>query len=80
MSPESYSPSPEQLLTLTLLSQHAECDTATLSALARRADWKHLLTSTSFSLRPFLHFALSQNRMLDFIEPEVRGSEQKPTP
>lgn len=73
MSFDLYNPSPEQLLSLMLLSQPRGGDATALAALARRADWTRFLRSTDFSLYPFLHFVLNKNGVSDFVPLPVQA-------
>ena len=70
-SDDSYGPSPEQLLALTLLSQRPVIDAPGRIALVQRIDWKRFLSLTTSSLHPFLHLVLNDNGMLDFIPHEA---------
>lgn len=73
LSSDPYGPSPEQLLALALLSQHPVSDAAVLVAQVQRADWKRLLSLTTMSLHPFLHFVLKESGMLCLIPAEALG-------
>jgi len=68
---DTCSPTPEQLIALTLLSQYPAGDAAALTAQVKETDWRRLFSLTTMSLYPFLHYVLKENRMLCLIPPEA---------
>jgi len=68
-----YSATPEQRLILMLLSQPADGEAAALRESLEQSDWQQVLGIATPSIRPFLHFVLSENRMLDRIPGQAQA-------